>query len=141
MRISRALLMASLVGGAAYYAKRSDDNLFGRRADGESAGVFVSVPQAAGHAPGTVYVVAAQNCTRDAARRADDLSRELIERGITAQRVSQLNFQVEGGVTHDMVEQLNEIMNGPLPIVFVNGRAASNPTFDQVMAEVSSSPY
>lgn len=141
MKIPQALLIVSLVGGMAYYAKHNENNLFGRHPDDVTSGHFVAVPRPEGHAPGTVYVVAAQNCTRDAARRADDLSRGLIERGITAQRVSQINFQIEGSFPPDSVEQLKEILNGPLPMVFVNGRAASNPTFDQVMAEVGRAAY
>ena len=32
-------------------------------------------------------------------------------------------------------KRMNRIMNGPLPVVFVNGRAKSNPSLDEVVAE------
>jgi hypothetical protein len=33
------------------------------------------------------------------------------------------------------MDRINGIMNGPLPAVFVNGRAKSNPSADEVASE------
>ena len=37
------------------------------------------------------------------------------------------------------MERMSRIMNGPLPIVFFNGRAKANPSLDEVVAEFKDS--
>lgn len=131
MKLSQLLVVAGLVGGVGYYTKQHQEKFGSDATDGED---FVTVPTAEGHLPGTVYIVAAQNCTREAAQRANRLATELTEHGIPNQRVSRVNFQFQPSTQANTMERLNQIMNGPLPIVFLDGRAASNPSLESVLA-------
>lgn len=99
---------------------------------------FVDLPPAQGQTPDTVYVVAAVNCPHEAAQRADRLAKELGARGVPVIRTSNVRF--EGvGLDQAAISRLNVIMNGPLPIVFVRGRAKPAATLDDVEAEFKSS--
>jgi hypothetical protein len=100
-----------------------------------SANGFVALPPANGQGSGTVFVVAAQNCPHEDARRADLLAEELSQKGIPVKRVHDVNFSITRMPGQEVLDRLNLIMNSPLPIVFVNGRAKSNPSLDDVVAE------
>lgn len=105
-----------------------------RRSSAMSKSPFVPLPAARGHAPGTVYVVAARNCSREDAQRADQLASDLRKLGIPVQRVSDISFPV---VDSSQVAQTRAVMEGRLPIVFVAGFAANNPALDEVLAQHS----
>jgi hypothetical protein len=79
-------------------------------------------------------VIAAQNCPKEAARQADHLAKELEREGIPALRTNQVLFQSQQ-MDHATKDRLSALMGGPLPLVFVHGRAAPNPGLDQVVAE------
>jgi hypothetical protein len=93
---------------------------------------FRMLPMAVGHDFATVYVVATRNCSRDASLRADRLAAGLRERGIAVERVQDVSF---GNLQAAQVPQINAVMGGPLPIVFVAGAAANNPTLEAVLAQ------
>jgi hypothetical protein len=95
---------------------------------------FLEVPAPVGQNADTVYVVAAQNCPHAAAQQADRLAKVLGEKGIPVQRTSEVSYQPQH-VDAAMMKRLNIVMNGPLPLVFINGRVAPNPEMDQVVAE------
>ena len=83
-----------------------------------------------------VLIVAAQNCPKEGAVRADRLAREMAERNIRYRRSSGVSFSVPQNADVDsFVRRNNAIMNGEVPIVFVNGRVKSNPGLDEVIAE------
>jgi hypothetical protein len=83
-----------------------------------------------------VLIVAAQNCPHEGAVRADDLAREMAEHNIRYRRSSHISFSVPQDADVDMFSRRsNAIMNGKVPIVFVNGRVKSNPGLDEVIAE------
>ncbi|MCA3220297.1 MAG: hypothetical protein ING59_17480 [Burkholderiales bacterium] len=93
---------------------------------------FVSMPVAAGQRAETVHVVAAKNCTRDEAMRADRLTADLKSRGISVERTDGVRFPK---VSPDQMASTQRVMQGPLPIVFVSGAAANNPSLDDVLHE------
>jgi hypothetical protein len=104
---------------------------------------FSSVLWPDGDNEGVVLVVAATNCGKEPAQRADRLARQLEQRGVTYRRVNTINIsgremssQEEVDQFNKDVESMNAIMNGPLPIVFLNDRAKANPTLEEVLAEV-----
>ena len=100
-----------------------------------NANGFVAVPPVQGAAEDTVLVVAAENCPHEDAQRSDRLAQDLARRGIPVRRTHNVGFaftSVEG----DTMDRLNTVMQGPLPIVFVNGRAKGNPSLDEVLDEV-----
>ena len=97
---------------------------------------FVELEMPQGAKINEVLIVAAQNCPRDGAVRADRLAREMAERNIRYRRSSSVTFSVPQDADTDVfVRRNNAIMNGEVPIVFVNGKVKSNPGIDEVLAE------
>jgi hypothetical protein len=94
---------------------------------------FVALPQAQGQDSGTVYVVAAVNCPHEAAQRADHLAADLRSQGVPVVRTSNVSFA--GSMDESTAKSMNAVMNGPLPIVFVHGRARPGATLQDVQAE------
>lgn len=95
---------------------------------------FVELPAFPdGQDAGTVYVVAAENCPHEEAQRADRLATELSNQNISVQRTHRVGFSTLREASQ--AERVNTVMNGELPIVFINGRAKSNPTLDEVVKE------
>ncbi len=87
-----------------------------------------------------VLIVAAQNCPKDGAVRADRLAREMAERSIRYRRSSSVSFSVPQNADVDVfVRRNNAIMNSEVPIVFINGKVKSNPGLDEVIAEYARS--
>lgn len=101
---------------------------------GPSANGFVSLPTLVGGTPGQVVVFAPENCPSEAAARADTMAQQLASRNIPSLRSHDVSFAAtnpEPGIG----ERLNAVMNGELPIVFVNGKGKANPTLEEVLAE------
>jgi hypothetical protein len=97
---------------------------------------FIEFEMPQGAINNEVLIVAAQNCPRDGAVRADRLAREMAERDIRYRRSSSVSFSVPQDADTDLfVRRNNAIMNGDVPIVFVNGKVKSNPGLDEVIAE------
>ena len=97
---------------------------------------FIEFEMPQGAKNNEVLIVAAQNCPKEGAVRADRLAREMAERNIRYRRSSGVSFSVPQDADVDtFVRRNNAIMNGEVPIVFVNGRVKSNPGLDEVIAE------
>ncbi len=97
---------------------------------------FIEFEMPEGARNNEVLIVAAQNCPREGAVRADRLAREMAERNIRYRRSSSVSFSVpQDADTDTFVRRNNAIMNGEVPIVFVNGKVKSNPGVDEVIAE------
>lgn len=129
--IKVVLAMSVAAGGYHYYQGRAAHEATGSAATDNG---FVTVPPITGSSPGTVMVVAAQNCPHEDAQRADDLARSLSDKGIPVLRTHELQASV-GDTDSEEAHHLMSVMNGPLPAVFINGRAKSNPAFAEVVAE------
>jgi hypothetical protein len=95
---------------------------------------FLDIPPPSNQSADSIYVVAAQNCPREAAQRADGLAKQLGAKGLPVVRTSQVSFN-PSGMDKAALERLKVVMGSPLPLVFIRGRAASNPDADQVAAE------
>jgi hypothetical protein len=95
---------------------------------------FVPMPTPAGHSSAGVVVFAPANCTKAEGLRADDMMRQLEARGIPASRASSANFSTDG-MTPEGIQNLNSVMAGTLPAVFVNGTGKANPSFEEVAAQ------
>jgi hypothetical protein len=97
---------------------------------------FIEFGMPEGATNNEVLIVAAQNCPKDGAVRADRLAREMAERNIRYRRSSSVSFSVPQDADVDaFVRRNNAIMNSEVPIVFVNGKVKSNPGLDEVIAE------
>jgi hypothetical protein len=85
-------------------------------------------------------ILAAQNCPREGAQRADRLAHEMAARGFHFKRASNASFSPSPTDDIDaFVRRHNAVMNGEVPIVFVNGRVKANPGLDEVVAEYEES--
>lgn len=95
---------------------------------------FIALAQPAGADPKTVWIVAAVNCPKEGARRADEMARQLADRNIAFDRRSGVNFTLteENPALYARIET---VMNAETPIVFINGRMKANPELDEVVAE------
>jgi len=95
---------------------------------------FVNVLQPANQDLNTIYVVAAQNCPHADAQHADQLAASLGKQGIPVARVNAVSYPSQP-IDRATMQRLMVVMNGPLPLVFVHGRAAMNPEVGQVVEE------
>lgn len=104
----------------------------GTRAGGPGTG-FVDIPMPDGMPARGVVVFAPENCPQDAGQRANALASHLEAQGIPFTRAS--NAEYSALSSQDDVSRVMSVMNGPLPIVYVNGRARANPVPRDVVAE------
>jgi hypothetical protein len=95
---------------------------------------FVEVLPPANQDLDTIYVVAAQNCPHADAQNADQLAKSLGKQGIPVVRVNTVSYPSQQ-IDRATMNRLMVVMNGPLPLVFVHGRAAMNPEVNQVVEE------
>ncbi|KAF1714669.1 hypothetical protein CSC74_15580 [Pseudoxanthomonas yeongjuensis] len=107
-----------------------------RRIDsGKTAGGhgFVQIPAPDGQASRGIVIFAPANCPSDAAQRAEALARRLSAEGVPYARSE--NAEFGSLASPDEVSKVLSVMNGPVPVVFVNGKAKANPTPEEVVAE------
>jgi hypothetical protein len=94
---------------------------------------FVEIPAPDGQASRGIVIFAPSNCPSDAAQRAESLARHLSARGIPYVRSE--NAEFDNLASQDEVSKVMGVMNGSVPVVFVNGKAKANPTPEEVVAE------
>ena len=102
-------------------------------ADGVSTQGFKSIPMPDGVPSRGVIVFAPQYCTSDAARRTEELVRHLSRQGIAYVRTDHASYN--SLTSPEEATRVTSVMNGPVPIVYVNGKAKANPTPQEVVAE------
>lgn len=104
-----------------------------RGAGGESARGFVAVPMPDGLPSSGVVLFAPRDCPSDAARRAEALARALDAAHVPYVRADHAEY---GNLASpEDATRVLAVMNGPVPVVYVNGRARANPTAQEVLAE------
>lgn len=96
-------------------------------------GVFTQVTPPANMPAGTVFIVAPP-CGDETDMKAKEMVRRLLKAGVLSQQTATVSFSTSLGL--DAVMQVQSVMNQPLPIVFVRNRAQSNPSVEEVLAEV-----
>jgi hypothetical protein len=94
---------------------------------------FVQIPAPDGQASRGIVIFAPANCPSDAAQRAEALARYLSAQGVPYVRSQ--NAEFGSLASQDEVSKVLSVMNGPVPVVFVNGKAKANPTPEEVVAE------
>ena len=95
---------------------------------------FLDLATPSGADPRKVWIVAAANCPKEGARRAEALAHDLSERDVVFERHSSVSFSL-GADDPALVRRLDSVLNGETPIVFVTGRGKANPALDEVLAE------
>ncbi len=99
-----------------------------------SSNGFVNLPPLENANSEGVVIFAPVNCPSDAARRADMLAEELSRQGIPFTRASNASFTFSNP-DPVVLEKVDAVMSGEVPIVFINGSAKANPTIDEVVDE------
>jgi hypothetical protein len=135
MSVLKVLVVAAIVAGGYYaYTKNQRHAAAGESAEAVvSANGFVLLPAVNDQGSG-VLVFAAQGCPLEDAARADQLAADLKSSGIPVRRTNDIGFTMTSP-DPGAVQRMQVVMNGQLPIVFVNGRGKANPTLSEVLAE------
>lgn len=94
---------------------------------------FVSIPLPDGVPAQGVVIFTPQNCPSEAAQRARRLMARLSAERISYRETSSASFSTLS--SPDEAERVMRVMNGPIPIVYVNGRAKASPTDEEVVTE------
>jgi hypothetical protein len=136
MNFIKLLVLLGIAGGGYHYWKQRHEVLSPATVEAATASEngFIAMPPVAGQNRDAILVVAAENCPHEDAQRADSLAEDLSRKGVPVVRTHSISFDL-AGPDSSMVEHINAVMQGSLPIVFVHGRAKPNPTLDEVVAE------
>lgn len=136
MKLIRLLIVLAIAGFA--YQSWTRHHAGGDSAGGgqssASARGFVALPPITGASPAAVAIVAAENCPEEAAQRADRLADGLARQGVPVARLHNVSFEIPDS-DPAIANRVMAVMNSELPIVFVRGRAKSNPSLEEVAAE------
>jgi len=93
---------------------------------------FIALAQPHGVKPEKVFIFAPANCPREGGRRSDALARSLAEHDIAFVRTSEISYD---GMDSALLQRVNAVLGGDVPIVAVNGRMKANPSLEEVIAE------
>lgn len=102
---------------------------------GLSEGPYTEVSMPTDLKPHHVMVVAAENCTKAAAQHADFITRSLKAENIPVQRVHRVSFNIS---SREDAKKIEAVMNAGPPVVFYNGKAQANPTWEEVQTLLKS---
>jgi hypothetical protein len=117
-------------GGVSEVVAKATQRIDSGKAGGHG---FVEIPAPDGQADRGVIIFAPADCPSDAAQRAEALARHLSAQGVPYLRSQ--NAEFGSLASQDEVSKVLSVMNGPVPVVFVNGKAKANPTPEEVVAE------
>ena len=92
MNAIKLLVVLSLVGSGYQYWSKYDVRREVAAESANSSNGFVALPALVGVNPTTVVVLAAENCSGEAAQRADSLAEELTRNGIPVTRSHNFRF-------------------------------------------------
>jgi hypothetical protein len=138
MSFIKILIVLGLAGfGYQYWTKHREGQPMmasTSSAGSASSNGFVLLPGTSTTASSAVQVIAAEDCPEEAAQRANSLAEQLSSKGIPVTRTHSISFTVTSGDPAD-AQRISSIMSGELPIVLVRGKARSNPSLDEVIAE------
>lgn len=132
MNLFSAMMVLLIAAGGYYQWKHKGDP--DPVAKSAPAGGFLPVPPVQGLDPNTILVLAAENCPKEDAKRADKLAEDLRRSNVPVRRAHEVSFQVADNDTA-AIANLNAVQRGRLPIVFVRGSAKGNPGLDEVIAQ------
>lgn len=138
-RVGVGLIGLALVAALVVHVRtspRSGKALDVRSAEAEGVlreGGFISIPVPDEMSSSGVVIFAPRDCPSEAAHRAERLASFLKERGIGFTRLQSASYN--SLTSKEEAQRVMAVMNGDIPIVYVNGRAKANPTPEEVEAE------
>lgn len=138
--MTKTLFLAAILGGAAYHFLGPQPDVI-EIPSVAAANTYGFVPAAMpkGARDDTVYILAPVNCTREAAARASSLEKALKAKGVSVVRSArgQIAGKEHTPEAFALVNSSINVINGEIPAVFYNDMASSNPSFQQVLAQIS----
>ncbi len=135
MSLFKILIVAAIAyGGYSYWSDKRISRAVQAQVNAAGPTGFVAIPTPEGQTTRSVIVFAPPNCPEEAGQRADELMRRLADKGIPAQRASSANFSF-ANPDPTVVAQVQRVMGGELPVVFINGTGKANPSLDDVLAQ------
>ena len=135
MKFNKILFLLVILFAAYIYLRVHHHRVLARNAVlamQTSANGFVSLPPPTNPPAGKVWVLAPPYCPSEAGQRADELMRLLPRAGISCVRTEGIDLNVS---SQEEADRINPVMTAQWPIVVVYGRAKSNPTMDEIIAE------
>jgi len=135
MNFIKLALLLAIVGGGWHYWQKHSLATAAAALEAPSEHGFVAMPLPSGMAVRGVVIFAPENCPSEAAQRADALARQLASKGIPVTRSHSANFIFDTDPGRAVLDRINTVMQGEIPIVFVNGRGRANPRVDDVLSE------
>lgn len=133
MNFIKILLVLAVIGFGYHYWQRHHTNSVSNVAMPSPNG-FVALPTPANTNSKDLIIFSAENCPKEDARRANELADQLSRRNIPFTRSHHADFDFPNP-DPEVLDRLNAVMNGKVPIVFMNGKGKANPTIDEVVAE------
>ena len=134
MRIARLLVIVVLAGGVWLYSNHELKKMDAEEAVSTQGFVAMTMPD--GMSAHGVIIFSPKDCPSDAAQRAEALAQSLRSAGVEFSRSDAAEF---GDLPDaETVARIEAVMNGPVPVVFVNGKAKANPSAQEVIAELHS---
>jgi hypothetical protein len=134
MRLFKLLLIVVALGAAYrwWHGKGIDAAASAPGPDG-----FVSVQMPDASSAHAVLILSAPNCPSEQAQHAEALVDELARKGIPVVRSDTMAFDLDNPTPEQIagVNRAVAVFNQGAPAVFVNGRAKSNPTAAETIAE------
>lgn len=82
-----------------------------------------------------VVVIAPAYCSSAEGQRADELTAQLTAEGIPCVRAPSVSLSFDSEPSPEELAQSQQIMKGPFPIIFVNGRAKDSPELSDIISE------
>lgn len=133
MSVTR-LILFSLVAVGAWQHYHKPSVLTAINLDEASPNGFLAMPNPDSIDPDQVVIFAPIGCPREAGQRARALAESLGQQNIPVVQSDSANFEL-ADATPALLQRVETVMKGEIPIVFVKGKAKANPTLAEVLAE------
>jgi hypothetical protein len=135
----RLIYFAILVGFSSlayvFWTKMEESRRINVHGSTYSENGFVTLPGVLNQDKNTVYVIAPENCPRQSAIRARQLAQDLKNQGISVVETHRVNYSFTTRPSKEVIDRMNGVMEGEIPIVMINGRGKANPSLGEVVAE------
>ncbi len=134
--IGLAIAAQAAIIGVVVYAKSTSRTATASQAATQTGFVKAAMPD--GAIANEVLIVGPE-CDRPEGVRARTLANSLAKLNIPYRRTESISMNSDS--TEDIfeaIEQMDQLMKGDSPVVFINAKGKANPTIDQVIAEYRS---
>jgi len=135
MKLLKLLLVLGLLGMG--YQWWSAHKRFNSVSAQPSPNGFIHAAMFDGAKRNTAVIYAPINCPSEVGQRADALEAELTRMGVPNVRSDSYSLNVPDPTPEENanIQRAVTLLNGQIPVVFVNGMGKSNPTAEEVRSE------